>query len=357
MKILYGVVGDGMGHAVRSQVIIQQLINWGHQVEIIVSGRAFKYLEEKFEGVNNIWGLQLMYKGNELDIRKTVTESVMGAIKGWPYNIRKYYELKNRFKPDCIISDFEGWTAYYGARNRIPVIAIDNIQVISRCLHPPEILKGRKTASFISKGVIRCKVPKAKYYLVTTFFDAKIKKNNTIIVPPVLRQTIIEKVTTKKDHILVYQTSENFNQLPEMLKNFDVPFKIYGLKRNIAEPVIDKNLTFCPFSEQQFIEDLASCRGLIASSGFTLISEAVYLGKPCLATPVKDQFEQIITARYLEYLGYGLQTESLDKPSIAKFLENIDKYEKNLENYKKRDNSELFGHLKFLLSEIGNNHS
>ena len=32
-----------------------------------------------------------------------------------------------------------------------------------------------------------------------------------------------------------------------------------------------------------------------------------------LATPVRGQFEQIMNARYLEYLGYGLQDEMLDE--------------------------------------------
>jgi nicotinate phosphoribosyltransferase len=38
MKILYGVVGEGMGHATRSKVTIEHLIAKGHSVKIVVSG-------------------------------------------------------------------------------------------------------------------------------------------------------------------------------------------------------------------------------------------------------------------------------------------------------------------------------
>jgi len=39
MRILYGVVGEGMGHAMRSRVILHELVK-EHQVQVVVSGRA-----------------------------------------------------------------------------------------------------------------------------------------------------------------------------------------------------------------------------------------------------------------------------------------------------------------------------
>ena len=47
MKILYGVVGEGMGHATRSVVILRQLVAH-HEVEIVVSGRAHAFLQKAF---------------------------------------------------------------------------------------------------------------------------------------------------------------------------------------------------------------------------------------------------------------------------------------------------------------------
>ena len=40
MRILYGVVGEGMGHAMRSRVVLEHLVGLGHDVEIMASGRA-----------------------------------------------------------------------------------------------------------------------------------------------------------------------------------------------------------------------------------------------------------------------------------------------------------------------------
>ncbi|MGN6108202.1 MAG: glycosyltransferase family protein [Kofleriaceae bacterium] len=41
MKILYGVTGEGLGHAMRSRVIAEHLRDRGHTVKLTASHRAF----------------------------------------------------------------------------------------------------------------------------------------------------------------------------------------------------------------------------------------------------------------------------------------------------------------------------
>ena len=45
MKILYGVVGEGMGHATRSKVVLSALAAH-HELQVVVSGRAYDYLNK-----------------------------------------------------------------------------------------------------------------------------------------------------------------------------------------------------------------------------------------------------------------------------------------------------------------------
>ena len=75
MKILYGVVGEGMGHATRSKVVLSYLQSRGHQLKVVVSGRAYKFLQKFFDDVVEIQGLTIEYEDGALeDLRRALDE-------------------------------------------------------------------------------------------------------------------------------------------------------------------------------------------------------------------------------------------------------------------------------------------
>jgi uncharacterized protein (TIGR00661 family) len=101
-------------------------------------------------------------------------------------------------------------------------------------------------------------------------------------------------------------------------------------------------LHFKPFSEAGFITDLATCRAVIAGGGFTLMGEAVFLGKPMLAIPLDSQFEQLLNARYLEREGFGMWAESAGDPGVLpRFLERVPACARALAGYHQKDNGEI----------------
>ena len=48
MRIVYGVVGEGMGHSTRSKVTLELLMREQHHVKVVVSSRAYKFLHDSF---------------------------------------------------------------------------------------------------------------------------------------------------------------------------------------------------------------------------------------------------------------------------------------------------------------------
>ena len=101
-------------------------------------------------------------------------------------------------------------------------------------------------------------------------------------------------------------------------------FRIYGDRRSQQGPVREDHLHWRPFSDEGFVADLASARAVIGGGGFTLMSEAIYLGKPMLSLPIEDHFEQNMNARWLERLGYGLKAERLRKRDVRELLSRAD---------------------------------
>lgn len=350
MKILYGVVGEGMGHAIRSSVVLEKLIADGHDVHIVVSGRAHGFLQARFPDVSRIWGVTMAMEDNEVRNRLTLTQNLKGALKGFPQNISQYFEVETKFEPDVVISDFETWSWLFAKRHRLPLICIDNIQIMNRCSHSEAIVGVDRSDFKLARNIVRAKCPGASHYLVTTFFYPELRKKRTTLVPPILRENILSATPTKGDHLLVYQTSETFEKLPRILRKLDRPVLVYGL-RKVEEDVVEDNITYRPFSEDGFVADLASAAGVIASAGFTLLGESVHLQKPYLATPVRKQFEQLLNARYLTQLGYGTYDTHLDEATIRNFIDRLPEFSANLESYERKDNSELFTQLDLLLDK------
>jgi uncharacterized protein (TIGR00661 family) len=346
MKILYGVVGEGMGHAMRSRVVLDHLVKEGHDIAIMASGRAVDFLAKRFEGVKKIHGFHMIYEENRVRRGKTFWSNVLAGTTGVPENIKAYFTTFTSLQPEVVISDFESWTYLYAKAHRIPIVSIDNMQIINRCTHDESITHGHETDFQIAKTFVKGKLPYCDEYLITTFFKPEIRKPKTRLLPPILRPEILAAKRSNGDHLLVYQTAEGDQGFAKVLTDTGLPCRIYGMRRSIKEDQVEGRLTYRPFSEQTFIDDLASSRGVIAGGGFTLMGEAVYLHKPMLAVPLGGQFEQILNARYLEKVSYGKAADTLEDPAtIHDFVKNLPKYEAALAGYEQDGNKALFGAL------------
>ncbi len=356
MRILYGVVGEGMGHAIRSRVVLDALAR-DHEVEVVVSGRAHDYLkslETGTLGVNRIWGLSLVYEDNQVRNFRTLLANLKGALVagGWPENIRAVFDLAERFRPDVVVSDFESWSWLFARANGIPCISIDNQQIVSRCDIPTEVTVGHEAEYQLTRAIVKAKLPGCLHYLVTTFFYPPVSRPRTTLVPPILRPEVLAARPEDGEHLLVYQTSTSDASLVDRLRDTGVECRVYGVRRGIREEEREGNLRFRPFSDAGFVEDLRTARGVVANGGFTLLGEAVYLHRPVLSVPVGKQFEQVLNSRYLERDGYGIAAEAVDADTLGRFLERIPELRRNLASYRQDGNRLLFDRLAELLAAV-----
>ncbi|GEM_PF-153549 len=344
MRILYGVCGEGMGHATRSRVFLDELVR-EHEVCVIASGRARDYLAQHFPTVKRILGFTLAYEDNALRRWETVVQNLRGAVTGWPQQIRAYYQIVEELRPDVAVSDFEAFALLFARRHRIPAITVDNIMMLDRCRHDADIVRQDSLDYELAKQLAKYKAVGAFHYIIPTFFRPPVRKRRTTLVAPVLRPEVLEARPEPGDHLLVYQTAEGGETLVETLKDTGLASRVYGVRRDIEHDVRDGHLLFRPFSETQFLEDLRTARGVIAGGGFTLLSECVYLHKPLLSIPVRGQFEQTLNGRYVQKLGYGMYAPAASAGAIHTFLARLPDYEAALAGYSQDGNREALDAL------------
>jgi uncharacterized protein (TIGR00661 family) len=352
MKILYGVVGEGMGHAIRSRVVLEWLFAQGHEVESMASSRAADFLAKRFPEVHRIHGLHIIYDENRVRPGRTFWTNVTEGMAALPGQIRSYFELVDDFAPEVVISDFESWTYLYGKSHGLPVISIDNMQILNRARHPDEILRGLRPEFDLTRAFVKSKLPFCERYFITTFFYPALSRKRTTLVPPVLRPEIIASQSQAGEHLLIYQTSQEHEALPEVLAGCGRECRIYGLRRDLQEEQVEGNLRYRPFDERTFIADLASARAVVSGGGFTVMGECLYLRKPLLSVPVRGQVEQIVNARYLERLGYGRTTDVIDQATLGAFLRALPECEDRLAGYEQQGNQQLFAALAAELRDL-----
>ncbi len=353
MKVLYGVTGEGMGHAMRSRVVLEHLLSQDHDLEIIASGKAAEYLGKRFEGVSKIHGFHMILEENRVRKGKTLWSNVLKGVLGVPTNIKAYFEQVEKLQPDVVISDFESWTYLYGKMHRLPILSIDNMQIIHRCAIAPGIIDDHRVSFELTKAFIKAKLPGCDAYYITSFFKPPTRKDNTYLFPPILRPEILDAKRANGDHLLVYQSGSA--ALEQALHATGLECRIYNMRPGLKEEQVDGKLRFRPFSETTFIEDLATCRAVIGAGGFTLMGEAVFLHKPMLSLPLEDQFEQMLNARYLELEGFGMWTDSFeDQTVIPRFLERVPACAAKLAGYSQERNVALLDAVDEFLHKVAN---
>ena len=331
-KILYGVAGQGAGHSIRSYEVISYLKNQGHDVKIVSHDTGFENLSKDFE-VEEIAGLNFYYKNNQVKYFRTLLVNQLKFFK-LSKGFKKIVKIINSFQPDVVITDFEPLTALAANYKKVKLLSIDNQHTISNA--KIEVPKKYFISYFLARLAINLIIPKASAYFSISFFFPKVTHKKTRLFHPIVRSDIYKLATAKEDYIFVYSTSKA-EKLSEVLKKTDQKYIIYGYDKE----EVDGNLTYRKADKQKFAQELARAKAVIASAGFTLISEALYLKKPYLAIPVEKQFEQIVNAYYLKKLGYGNYFDEIDLTNIKSFIDNIDKYNAKLANYKSQDNSKL----------------
>ena len=344
--VFYCVCGEGMGHAIRTGVIVDKIKD-DYDVYLFSSDRAYEYLNSKFNNVYKIGGFNTVYINNKVNNLKTLSN----ALKRNPTNMKvgyeKLYKKARELRPDVIVTDFEIYATVVSKLLNIPLISLDNIHMMTQT--KIDYPKNHYTEMIKAKGVVKTYVVKPKVHILTSFFYPKIRPGkNAVLYPPIIREDILKLEPTEGDHVIVYQTSRESVKLVERLKSLkDEKFIVYGFNKN----EVDENLTYKEFNEDVFYEDLASSKAVICNGGFTFITEAICLKKPIYSVPAIGNFEQTLNGFYVQKLGYGEYHEVMSAERVKEFLTRLPKYSERLKKVKKTNNDGIVRELKYRIEK------
>ena len=343
-RIVYGISGEGSGHSSRAREMMTHLLAAGHEVRAVSYDRGYRNLRDDFD-VLETEGMSIRSVDNKVSVLETFTDNLARV----PDGIARVREVRRRlfkeFEPDCVITDFEPTTAYLARHYDLPLISLDNQHRMRYMRYP--LPRGSRREALVTETVIRGMVPRPDVSLVTTFYFGEVKNRRTFLFGPILRKEVLDLEPAEGEHILVYFTQE-FGSFMELFDAFPRErFIAFGQPAETARP----NVEIRPFGGDEFLRVLATAKAVVATAGFTLMTESLYLGKPYLALPMAGQFEQELNALLLEELNYGRNGRQAGRETLGDFLYRLPEYRESLAGYRGVGNREIKAKLDELLDD------
>lgn len=351
MRIVYGVHGYGRGHAMRTLSVLPELAR-RHEVLVLAGGDAHASISER-HSVTEIPTLGFHHAADgQISTIRTMTGNAPLMRDVWLKGCT-YQRIEGRvreFAPDVIITDSEIYTHHLAKRLGIPRITFDHFAVLVYCkLGLPAFDALAQWGYGLGYKAL---YGHADRIVATAFFDATCNSNKVRIVGPSIRKEVRAIEPTRGEHLLVYinRGKEEFTpQVEAALKAQRVPIRVYGAPRS----GLDRHIDYKPIASQPFIEDLASCRAVLATAGNQLLGEIRYFGKPVLAMP-QDCLEQRINAYQIESMGQGMHVArgKLTAEILGRFLDREAEFRSRIKRQMRDGATEALDALNAFMSEL-----
>lgn len=326
-RLIYALSGEGRGHTSRALAVVSGLRQRGHQVRFCCGGVAQRVLERRGETVIPVPPLEHVLEENQLQLWQTAW-NVGPELARAPTTINRLCDAFAAYDPALLIADFETFSTWAAERLGIPVLSLNHQQVITETEYSIP-LREWLDASIAQLATHFIAPWHPVHILVTSFYDLPLRRpNHATLVPPILRSDVRALEPVTGDHVLVYYNhGDGAGNVLHALKAARQKTMVYGFPDTLV-PDDDPYLEQRPPSREGFLEDLATSRAVLSTAGFTLMSEALYLGKPLLAVPNGGIFEQTLNAQFLERLGLGEQAnqEDLTADFVRDFLNRAEQY-------------------------------
>ncbi|MCB9762959.1 MAG: teichoic acid biosynthesis protein [Alphaproteobacteria bacterium] len=325
--ICYAIQGEGRGHATRGRAIVELLRDRGHRVTLFTSGQALELLRASYTDteveVHAIPGVAWAYRADRsVDYARTFSGAVpfMARLDKLSASLGRTLE---HLAPDLLVTDFEPAMPRAACRIGLPFMSVDHQHVLTAADLSALPVQLRAWVAFLRPFVGMWHGGEVEQ-VVSSFFWPGPRRGQERVVPigVLLRPEVLDTRPEVHDHLLVYVRRHAPQSLLDALRGTGLPIRIYGL----GERRDEGRVQFCPVSIDGFLEDLATCRGLVCTAGNQLIGEALHLRKPVFAMPEGGNHEQMINAWFIARSPWGMTApiDRVDSLALRRFVRDLE---------------------------------
>lgn len=301
LKCVFFVQGEGNGHLSEAVALYELLYKHNYTVSAFVIGNRNSMLSNSIRKNIKcpIYHVQSFNKvsGNN-NRRISRVNSIYFLLKHFGSYFKSIKTIRKVIlteKPDIIFNFYEPliglYTFLYGKRMKFVSIGHQYLNLHSEFKLPYGHLLKRVCLKYYSKFTA---YNSDRIWALSSFDLSQDKKQKIVVVPPLLRQDILNMDAAKGNFLLVYLSHSGYvNEIihwhhthPNEIVHCFIDFEKY------TPAITSPNFFFHPLSNKKFLQKLGNCKGIICNSGFETMCESMYLDKPILVIPIENHFGQ-----------------------------------------------------------------
>lgn len=300
-RILFAVLNWGLGHASRSQQIINELIARGHELHIASDGPPLEMLQKEYPQLisHELPSYNVHYKHGHILLNVAQQSlKIINSIRAEQKTIKR---LQAQYKYDLIISDHR-----YGCYSK----SCRSIFIT----HQVNMLTGTRltntTANFVNRNLIRlfdlCWIAddnNSRYAGVLSQVQSFAVPYRYIGILSTKEYMLQEK---KYDYMIVLSGPEpkrtDFEHvILEQAKRIDKKGLLVRGLPSTSEPIVSESLDSFNYLNDKQISNMAARSELyIGRSGYSTIMDLARLRKCAVLIPTPGQTEQMYLAKHLK---------------------------------------------------------
>ncbi|MCK5137291.1 MAG: hypothetical protein KAR19_16020 [Bacteroidales bacterium] len=331
-KCVFIVQGEGRGHMSQSMALREYLEDAGHTVESVFVGCNFpkplpEYYRESFNGNLNCFHSPYFLRTPNrkgIYVGRTLLFNLARSMI-YLLEVNRIKKEINAIEPDVVFNfyDVVGALALKNIDPKIQRIGIGHHFFLH--LDGYQCNKGSIWHKWFLKIHTSMIMRSCDRVLALSFRE--IEGDSTIeVVPPLIRKKFRSIEYHPGERYLVYLLNEGYLYDLITLSRNDPDFIADVFTDLFPEIDLPSGIRLHSLSGEKFQEKMASCRGMITTSGFDTVAEAAYLGIPLVVVPVQHHFEQRCNSHDVERSGIGITTTEL-VPGILHQMQAFDNKE------------------------------
>ncbi|MYF63289.1 MAG: glycosyltransferase [Rhodothermaceae bacterium] len=332
LRALFIVQGEGRGHMTQALALASILRRAGHSIcKTVVSKGGDSEVPSYFEE-----GLQspvTQVPSGRFFVNKETRSvdwgrTILSNSFKWAQFNRSFAilsELLRSERPDVIVNFYEPLAGLFMLRERpvTPMVAVAHQFMF---LHPEyQFPSGYDVQKLSTISFTRLTGLGAERRLALSLYDAKpLPDKKIVVMPPLLRDEFFElPKDLSEPFFLVYLFHHSLSKDVIAWHERNPKVRLHCFWNNDdAEEVThySDTLTFHRLHGQRFLDMMARCQGIVTTSGFESMAEAMYLGKPLMLNPLHQHFEQHCNGLDGTSMGAAVQTSDFNLDHLTKFV-------------------------------------